>query len=85
MVEFRDRFGSAQAAGDFNGDGFADLAAGASGQSVSGVGGAGAVNVLPGSAEGLTTSGARLFSQNSPGVPGTAETFDQFGGLEIVF
>jgi hypothetical protein len=29
MAEFRDRFGSAQAAGDFNGDGFADLAAAA--------------------------------------------------------
>ena len=46
---------------------------------------AGVVSVLPGSARGLTTSGAWLFTQNSPGVPGVAETFDQFGGLEIVF
>ena len=30
-------------------------------------------------------TGCELFTQNSPGVPGTAETFDQFGGLEIVF
>jgi hypothetical protein len=41
--------------------------------------------VLPGSAGGLTRTGGRLFTQNSPGVPGTAETFDLFGGLEIVF
>jgi hypothetical protein len=34
---------------------------------------------------GLTASGARLFTQNSPGVLGTAKTFDLFGGLEIVF
>ena len=73
------------AAEDFNGDGFADLAAGASGENVGSVEDAGAVSVLYGGAGGLTTAGGRLFTQNSPGVPGTAETFDQFGGLEILF
>jgi len=34
--EFLDRFGEALATGDFNGDGFADLAAGASGEDVNG-------------------------------------------------
>src|SRR5512132_2219539 len=50
--EFLDRFGSALAAGDFNGDGFADLAAGASGEDVGSVHDAGAVSVLYGSAGG---------------------------------
>src|SRR6266545_3317616 len=80
-----DVFGFALSAGDFNHDGFADLAAGAPLEDVGTVGDAGALSVLPGSAGGLTSTGGRLFTQNSPGVPGTAETFDQFGGLEIVF
>jgi hypothetical protein len=45
-AEFLDRFGEALAGGDFNGDGFADLAAGASGEDVAGVRDAGAVSVL---------------------------------------
>jgi hypothetical protein len=80
-----DIFGFALAAGDFNRDGFADLAAAAPLEDVGTVSRAGAVSVLPGSGGGLTRTGGRLFTQNSPGVPGTAETFDQFGGLEILF
>jgi FG-GAP repeat len=75
MAEFRDRFGSAQAAGDFNGDGFADLAAGASGENVGSIEDAGAVSVLYGSAGGLTTSGGRLFTQ----LGSAPETQDWFG------
>src|ERR671912_1857643 len=41
-----------RAAGDFNGDGFADLAVGAPGEDVGAAGDAGAVNVLYGSAGG---------------------------------
>ncbi len=63
------------AAGDFNGDGFADLAAGASGEDVGSVADAGAVSVLYGSAGGLTTSGGRLFTQ----VGGLVEAGDEFG------
>jgi hypothetical protein len=84
-VETGDEFGEQLAAGDFNSDGFADLAAAAPLEDVGAVSQAGAVSVLPGSAGGLTSTGGRLFTQNSSGVPGTAETFDQFGGLEIVF
>jgi FG-GAP repeat len=84
-VEAGDEFGEQLAAGDFNDDGFADLAAAAPLEDVGTVQQAGAVSVLPGSAGGLTRTGGRLFTQNSPGVPGTAETFDLFGGLEIVF
>jgi hypothetical protein len=84
-VEAGDEFGEQLASGDFNRDGFADLAAAAPTEDVGAVQKAGAVSVLSGSGGGLTASGGRLFTQNSPGVPGTAETFDQFGGLEIVF
>jgi hypothetical protein len=84
-VEAGDEFGEQLASGDFNHDGFADLAAAAPTEDVGAVQKAGAVSVLPGSAGGLTRTGGRLFTQNSSGVPGTAETFDQFGGLEIVF
>jgi hypothetical protein len=63
------------AAGDFNNDGFADLAAGAPFESVGGALGAGAVSVLYGSPAGLTASGGRLFTQ----VAGMIEINDQFG------
>jgi hypothetical protein len=85
MVEGGDEFGEQLASGDFNHDGFADLVAAAPTEDVGTVQKAGAVSVLPGSASGVTATGGRLFTQNSSGVPSTAETFDQFGGLEIVF
>jgi hypothetical protein len=78
-VEIGDLFGAALASGDFDSDGFADLGAGAPGESVGSVIGAGAVSALYGSVGGLTTSGGQLFTQNSAGVPGTAEEFDFFG------
>jgi hypothetical protein len=84
-VEAGDEFGEQLASGDFNHDGFAELAAAAPTEDVGTVQQAGAVSVLPGSAGGLTAGGGRLFTQNSPGVPDTAETFDEFGGLEIAF
>ncbi len=43
---------------------------------------AGALSLLPGLGAGLTTTSGRLFTQASPGIPGTPETFDLFGGLE---
>jgi hypothetical protein len=78
-AEEGDLFGAALASGDFNNNGVADLAAGAPGESVGSIIAAGAVSVLYGSAGGLTTSGGQLFTQNSAGVPGTAEDFDFFG------
>ncbi len=84
-LEAGDEFGEQLAAGDFNDDGFVDLAAAAPLEDVGTVAQAGAVSVLQGSGGGLTGAGGRLFTQDSPGVPGTAETFDLFGGLEIAF
>ena len=78
-VEPGDEFGFALAAGDFNSDTFADLAAGAPFEDVGSTPDAGAVSVLPGSAGGLTVVGGQLFTQDSPGVPGSAQELDIFG------
>ncbi len=39
----------------------------------------GAVNMLPGSATGLTGTGSQFFTQDTPGVGSTAEQEDLFG------
>ncbi|MEV7843799.1 FG-GAP and VCBS repeat-containing protein [Streptomyces cyaneofuscatus] len=75
-----DRFGWSLSAGDTNGDGYPDIAVGVPGKDVSGKADAGAVVVLRGSAKGLTGTGAKSFTQNTAGVPGSAEAHDQFGG-----
>jgi hypothetical protein len=74
-----DLFGSALAAGDFDNDGFIDLAIGVPGEDIGTIADAGAVNVLYGSASGLSAAGGQFFSQNTPGVLGGAETEDGFG------
>jgi FG-GAP repeat len=79
-VEADDQFGAQLAAGDFNHNGFTDLAAAAPEETVGTLPAAGAVSVLYGSGGGLTTTGGQLFTQNSAGVPGTAERGDRFGG-----
>jgi hypothetical protein len=79
VAETSDRFGAALAAGDFDGDGFDDLAVGVLGESLGARNGAGAVNVIQGSAAGLTANGNQLFTENTPGVPGTSQEGDGFG------
>src|SRR5215475_11663122 len=65
---------------DFNGDGFADLAVGTPSENLGNdYDGSGAVNVLYGSAGGLTGSGSQFFTEDSPGVRGVAEMGDHFG------
>jgi FG-GAP repeat len=78
-AEVNDSFGEALAVGDFNGDGFDDLAVGVPGESVGSVEGAGAVNVLFGTAGGLSGAGSQLFHQDVAGIGSTAEPFDFFG------
>jgi hypothetical protein len=78
-AEPSDFFGTALAAGDFNHDGFADLAIGVPGEDLAASTDAGAVTVLYGSASGLSASGGQFFSQDTPGVLGAAEPNDGFG------
>lgn len=78
-AEFNDHFGSSLAVGDFNGDGYDDLAVGVPGESLGGFARAGAVNVIYGSAAGLTDTGNQLWSQATVGILGVPETDDAFG------
>jgi FG-GAP-like repeat len=70
-VEAGDQFGAALTVGDFNNDGFEDLAVGAPGEDVGATVDAGAVNLFLGAAAGLTTS--QVLVQDNP------EAGDQFG------
>lgn len=84
-AEEADLFGDAVASGDFNGDGFADLAVGVPGESVGGADAAGAAQVFLGAPGGLDGSADRLFHQDSPAIgsepaiAGIAEANDRFG------
>lgn len=78
VAERGDRFGAALASGDFDSDGFADLAIGVPGESIRGRR-AGAVHVLYGSPRGLTAAGDQVWHQNTRGVPGGNQSGDQFG------
>ncbi|MGW7244182.1 FG-GAP-like repeat-containing protein [Streptomyces sp. NPDC054804] len=77
--EKNDGFGWSLSAGDVNGDGYADVAVGAYAETFGAKKEAGTVTVLRGSAGGLTGSGAKLFSQDTTAVPGTAQSKDFFG------
>ncbi|MEV2241722.1 FG-GAP and VCBS repeat-containing protein [Micromonospora sp. NPDC049891] len=73
-------FGEVLAAGDFNGDGYDDLAMGdLSEYDPTAKVHAGGVWVVPGSSTGLAIGSAKHFSQSSPGVPGDSEKEDWFG------
>jgi len=84
-VDGADRFGEALTWGDFNNDGYDDLAVGAPGEGVSfggtEVAGAGAVNVLYGSPTGLSAKAVpdQLWDQSVSGVTGDPQSGDQFG------
>ncbi|MQY05234.1 FG-GAP-like repeat-containing protein [Actinomadura macrotermitis] len=69
------RFGADLSAGDVNGDGRTDLAAGAPGVKPGGY-----AYLLLGSAAGIGGQGAQWLSQDTAGVPGTAKPGDLFGG-----
>lgn len=65
---------------DFNGDGIGDVAFSAAGAYVSGKETAGQLVVLYGTPTGVSSAKRTVLSQNSAGVPGTAEAGDAFGG-----
>ena len=77
--EKNDSFGWSLSAGDVNGDGYPDIAVGAADEALGSAKRAGTVTILRGSASGLTGTGAKSFSQDTAGVPGSAESYDNFG------
>lgn len=81
--ESGDRFGDSLAVGDLDGDGFDDLVIGVPGEAIGTIAHAGAVVVLRGSADGVTSAGARGISQDTAGVADAAELpavgFEEFG------
>jgi hypothetical protein len=79
-----DRFGHSLATGDFNNDGFDDLAVGVPGENLGESASAGAVNVLYGSAALLTLSGNQVWHQDSPSLAGVAEEADGYGAALAV-
>jgi hypothetical protein len=80
VSEKGDQFGARLDAGDVDGDGYADLAAGVPFEAIGSTRAAGAVVVLRGGPDGLRGTGARAFHQDTAGVPGVAERDDRFGG-----
>ena len=77
VAEEQDGLGNSLAAGDFDGDGKTDLAAGADGETVGDFEtGAGAINVFPGSVNGLTATGSTLWDEDTIG--GVSGEFDGF-------
>jgi len=79
--EAYDFFGESLIAGDFNGDGYSDLAIGVPNEDLvnNTVSDAGMVHIIYGSANGLTAAGSSVFRQNTEGIEGTPETRDNFG------
>lgn len=80
VAEGYDEFGAALATGDWNGDGYDDLAVGVPYEDYDGVVDAGVVNVFYGTAYGLSAAGAQTFRQTREG-GADGETEDHFGGV----
>ncbi|MFK4067325.1 FG-GAP-like repeat-containing protein [Streptomyces sp. NPDC029674] len=82
-AEAGDAMGWSVAAGDYNADGYADVLTGAPGEDITRSGtnrkDAGTSLLLKGSSSGLTGTGAKAFSQDEPGVPGSTESGDRLG------
>lgn len=74
-----DHVGSCVSVADVTGDGRAEIALGIDGEDFGGLTDAGSFALLHGTASGVTGEGSQVMHQNTAGVPGVAETNDQFG------
>ena len=74
-----DLFGSALAAGDFDGDGMDDLAIAAKGEDLAGLADVGVVHIVPGGEAGLDGRGSVLIKPTNPAIPGAGERGAKFG------
>jgi hypothetical protein len=77
--ESEERFGSALSVGDFDGDGYDDLAIGVAGEVIDTKYNAGAVHILYGTGSGLTANGNQYLYQDMDTLLGTSEGGDRFG------
>ena len=81
--ESGDDLGASVSVGDYNGDGYADVLAGAPGEDLSRAGvnrkDAGSAILIRGTSSGITGSGAVFVSQDTSGIPGATESGDRFG------
>ena len=75
-------FGEALAVGDFDADGFDDVAVGIPGAVLGGVVEAGQVIILRGAAGGLTAAGSQAWDQTVPGIPSEPEDLGENWGGE---
>ena len=90
-AESGDNFGSALATGDFNKDGYSDLARGVPAEEINTVEFAGSTNVIYGSSIGLSPFGVSLgngradqmWTQNTTNVEDEAESVDLFGSVLV--
>lgn len=82
--ESGDGFGSVIATGDFDRNGYVDVAIGVPGEDLGSRRDAGLVQVIYLDADGPASRGPATFHQNSPGVPGVAEANDEFGAALAV-
>jgi len=83
VAETGDKFGEFLATGDFNCDGRSDLAVGAPQEAIGTVVEAGAVNIIYGSASGLSATTNQIWDQDSPNINDFAEANDNFGGALV--
>ncbi|NEO67375.1 MAG: hypothetical protein F6J98_46305 [Moorea sp. SIO4G2] len=65
--------------GDFNNDGYDDLAVGSPYEDINSITDGGSVNIIYGSVFGLTTTGNQFWSQDVSRVNDIAEEYDNFG------
>ncbi len=79
MLERLDEFGAAVTCGDFDGDGYSDLAIGSPGERRNLRKQAGQVNVLYGGPNGLSGIGDQMWTQDSNGIKSAAQKGDRFG------